>query len=322
MDLRQIYYFLAVAETQNLSRAATRVWISQPALSRQIQLLEEELGVSLFQRKARGMVLTEAGLLLQQRATTVMKDVTAMKEQVSAKALEPVGVVTLGIPTSLRSLLTNRVAAKFSLSFPKALLRIREGTSRDIRDSVAQDQTDVALFSSEEPSNPFECTPVLSEQLVAVALPEARLSMKRPISIQALCRNPLVLTSYPNSLRTIVDRAAAAEQVEVKVRVEVDMSPLMLDLVRQGLGFAVLPYCAVHELLKANLVSACPVKNLRIEWLIAHSRERALSTAASHLLAMLKAEAEQLTTTGQWPTAILADHTVTTRTSRRQSSSS
>lgn len=306
MDLRQLHYFLAVAEVQNLSRAATRVWISQPALSRQMQLLEQELGVQLFERKARGVALTEAGDLLRQKAASVMKDVASMKEQVSAQSLEPVGNVTLGIPSSLRTMLTTRVAAKFSLSFPKALLRVREGTSRDIRDGVAQGDTDIALFSTEEPSHPLICSRILSEQLVAIALPEARLSMSRPITMKSLCRNPLVLTSYPNSLRTIVDRAAADAGAQVQVSAEVDMAALMLDLVRQGLGYAVLPYCAVHELLGAGLVSASPVKNLRIEWVAAHSRERILSTAGQTLLKTLMAEAKSLVSTGQWPTAVLS----------------
>ena len=305
MDLRQLHYFLAVAETLNVSRAATRVFISQPALSRQLQLLEEELGVTLFERKARGVSLTDAGVMLQQRAITVMKDVASMREDVGSQALEPVGTVTLGIPSALRHLLTARVAARFSLQFPKALLRIREGTSRDIRDRVASGETDIALFSTEEPSSPFECRPILSEQLVAIALPGVRLSMAHPMSVKNLCRSPLILTSYPNSLRTIVDRAAQDAGAEIKVSVEVDMSALMLDLVRQGLGYAVLPYCAVHVPLQAGLVSACPVRNLRISWIAAYSRERSLSTAAKHLMTILSSEAEQLVKTNQWPTATL-----------------
>jgi LysR family transcriptional regulator, nitrogen assimilation regulatory protein len=305
MDLRQLHYFLAVAETLSVSRAATRVYISQPALSRQLLLLESELGVPLLERKARGVVLTEAGELLKQRAIAVMKDVASMKEVVSAQGLEPVGTVTMGIPSALRHLLTTRVAARFTHQFPKALLRIREGTSRDIRDGVASGETDIALFSTEEPSNPFECTPILTEKLVAIALPEVRLSMAHSMSVRALCRNPLILTSYPNSLRTIVDRAAAAAGAEVKVSVEVDMSALMLDLVRQGLGYAILPYCAVHVPLQANHVSACPVKDLQISWIAAYSRERSLSTAAQHLLRVLCAEARQMVITNQWPTASL-----------------
>ena len=91
MELRQLDYFLAVAETLNVSRAATRVFVSQPALSRQIRLLEEELGVSLFERTARGMTLTDAGVLLRQRATSVVKDVASIKEDVGAQGAEAFG---------------------------------------------------------------------------------------------------------------------------------------------------------------------------------------------------------------------------------------
>lgn len=305
MDLRQLYYFLAVAETQNVSRAATRVWISQPALSRQLQTLEDELGVQLFERRARGVILTEAGELLQRQATAVMKDVSSMKEQVSAHATQPVGQVTLGIPSAFRTMLTQRVATHFSLAFPNVLLRIREGTSRLVRDTVASGETDLAIISTEEPSNPLSCVPLLSEQLVAIAVPEARLSMTKPISLKNLCKSPLILTSYPNSLRQIVDREAARAGAVVKVGMEVDSSALMLDLVRQGVGYAVLPYCAAHELVASGVLSASPIQNIRIDWLIAHSRERSLSLAARKLAEMIASEAQQLVTRGLWPGARL-----------------
>jgi LysR family nitrogen assimilation transcriptional regulator len=316
MDLRQLHYFLAVAETLNVSRAATHVWISQPALSRQIQLLEEELQVALFERKARGMALTEAGQLLRQKASAVMKDITSIKEVLSSQALEPTGTVTLGIPSSLRAMLTRRVATRFSKAFPKVLLRIHEGSSRAIRDSVAAGQTDIALFSTEEPFSQFKCTPMLSEKLLAIMPPDAGLSMDHPIDIRTLCRTPLILTSYPNSLRKLIDRAASEAGVEIKVSMEVDMSALMCDLAAQGLGCAVLPYCAAHELLAAKQVSAAPVKGLTISWIAAYSRERILSTAAQHLFTALTSEAQQLVAAGQWPTATLSTTATAARAKR------
>ena len=137
MDLKQLHYFVEVAQAGNVSRAATRVWISQPALSRQMQLLEQELGVQLFERKARGVMLTDAGKLLQQRAAVLLKDVALMKEEVSARSLEPIGGVGLAVPTALRSLLTARVTAGFCTAHPKAVLTVHEGMSRSARDMVA-----------------------------------------------------------------------------------------------------------------------------------------------------------------------------------------
>jgi len=306
MDLRQLYYFLAVAETQNVSRAATRVWISQPALSRQLQLLEQELNVTLFERKARGVALTEAGVLLQQRATVVLKDIESIKETLSARGAEPLGIVNLGVPSALRSLLTAKIACRFSELCPKALLRIHEGTSRGIRDGVASGDTDIAIFSTEEPSHPFTAVPLLSEQLVAIGGPSDDLSMDRPISVKRLCKNPLILTTYPNSLRQIVDRAAAKAGLAIDVSMEVDMSALMIDLATRGLGYAVLPACAAVLPVKSGLISAAPIRDLRISWVAAHSKERALSVAAQYLLKIITAEARSLVLDGDWPTANLA----------------
>lgn len=306
MDLRQLNYFLEVARTGNVSRAATRVWISQPALSRQIQLLEEELGVQLLERKARGVLLTEAGKLLQRRAGVLMSDVTALKEEVSAQSTEPSGPVAFAVPSALRSLLTTDVAASFALACPRARLTVREGMSRGARDMVANGEADVAIFSTQEPSRPLKCEPLLSEQLVAIGRADARLSMDSPLSVKELCRQPLILTSHPNSLRQIVDNAAAKAGTVAQPRVEVDTSSLMLDLVARGLGYAVLPCCAVHGTFNAAQFSAAPVRGLRIAWVVATSRERISSVAATRLVETTFAHARRLVQGGLWPTAVLA----------------
>lgn len=305
MNLRQLHYFLEVAQTLNISRAAARVWISQPALSRQLQLLEEEMGVQLFERKARGLLLTEAGALLQRRAAILLKEVGEIKQEVGARAEEATGVVGLGAASALRSLFTSRIAARYAQEQPKVLLRVREGTSRRVRDQIAAGEIDVAIFSTEEPRKPLQSELLLSEQLVAIGLPQTGLSVNKPISVRELCKNPLILTTYPNSLRQIIDRAAAKAGAEVKVRLEVNMSPLILDLVRRGIGYAVLPYCAAHELLDAGMVGVSPVRGLWIHWVVAHSRERSVSLASRRLIDTIFGEAQSMVSAGQWPMAKL-----------------
>src|SRR5690606_22302308 len=226
--------------------------------------------------------------------TTLLKDVASIKETFGARVVEPLGTVTLGVPSALRSLFTNKIAAQFAELCPKALLRIHESTSRGIRDSVAAGETDIAIFSTEEPSHPLTSLPLLSEALVAIGLPDDKLSMNKPISVRRLCLNPLILTTYPNSLRQIVDRAARSARVECKVSMEVEMSALMIDLAMQGLGYVVLPACAAVTPLKSGLIAAAPVAGLRISWVVAHSKERALSTAAQYLLKIITSEAMRL----------------------------
>lgn len=305
MDLRQLNYFLEVARTGNVSRAATRVWISQPALSRQIQLLEEELGVALLERKARGVLLTEAGKLLQRRAATLLGDVAVLKEEVSAQSTEPSGNVAFAVPSALRSLLTADVAARFAQANPKVRLSVHEGMSRSARDMVANGVADVAIFSTQEPAQPLKCEPLLSEQLVAIGQAKDRLSMDKPLSIKELCRHPLILTSYPNSLRQILDKAAARAGAVAQPRVEVDTSSLMMDLVGRGMGLAILPACAVHGMFNTGLYSAAPVRGLRISWVVATSRERVASVATMRLVEATFELARQRVAESAWPTAVL-----------------
>src|SRR5690349_5012181 len=101
MDLRRLRYFLSVAEAAGLSGAAAKANISQPALSRQMQILEAELGVRLFERLPRGIRLTDAGVRLQQRATALLRQADELRGELRATALEPVGDVVFAVPPSL-----------------------------------------------------------------------------------------------------------------------------------------------------------------------------------------------------------------------------
>ena len=179
--------------------------------------------------------------------------------------------------------------------------------SRTVRDMVTIGETDVAVFSTQEPINSLNCQPLLSEQLFAIGAADAGLSLQQPLSVKALCRHPLILTVYPNSLRQIVDQSAAAAGTVAHARIEVDSATLMLDLARRGLGYAVLPYCAIDDELKARRISAAPVRGMRIHWVVATSRERMQSIAAARLTELIFSEARHLVTSGKWPTAELSE---------------
>lgn len=306
MDLRQLHYFMEVASTLNMSRAADRVWISQPALSRQISLLEEELGVKLFERKARGVLLTHAGEIVKRRASVLLKEADELKEEISALTDEPAGLVRLAISSSLRTLLTKRVAASYNTQFPLATLNIKEGMSREMRDALELGEVDIAIFLMQEPSEQFICNPLLTEQIFAIGPTEAQMDLETPISVEELCSNPLILTAHPNSIRQIIERAASHAGVSViPARLEVHNSTLQLDLVRSGLGYALLPYCALDEALQEGSISASPVKDLSLTWIIATSRDHVMSVATRKLLIQLFVEAEELVKTGVWRTATL-----------------
>jgi len=303
MDLRHLRQFSFAAETLNFSRAAVRAHVSQPALSRTITLLEDELGVQLFERGARGVRLTEAGEILRQRAVVMLRESRITTEAVRASTEEPVGEVSLGIPPSLRVLLTAPAVVDYHRRYPRVKINVVEGTSRAMRDAVASGRTDLSLAYATEPLGELQSSLLLSEDLCLVGPSEAKLAMGKPVGIKALTRHVLVQTSYPNSLRQIVDKAIGQAGGAPPPMIQVEMVPLMLDLVRRGVGYTVLPYCAIHEPFLGHLVSAAPVRGLRVSWAVVTSKERAISTATRRFVDCLREQALARVEDGTWRTA-------------------
>lgn len=303
MDLRQLRYFVHVAHTRSLTAASAKAWITQSALSRQIKLLEEELGVDLFERQARGVNLTEAGEVLLTRASMLLHLADEIKGAVTAVGEQPTGPLHIGAPPSLRQMLVAPVIAQYHALYPNVRLSVHEGTSRSMRDALAAGDIDIAVVSSLEALDPFEVHPLANECLCLVGPPEARLDPRRAVDIARLADRPLILTAYPNSLRLIVDRAMAKRNLSVEPVLEADMIAMMFDLIRRGVGYTVLPYSAVHEPLMQRYVSACPIRGLRIEWVTARSRERSSTAAVLHAKETFAAITDQIIAAGDWKTA-------------------
>jgi LysR family nitrogen assimilation transcriptional regulator len=306
MDIRQLEYFVHVANTLNITNAAMRAHISQPALSRQIKLLEDELGAPLFQRKARGVILTEAGQRLLDRTRVLLENVGQMKSELFASADEPVGTISMAASNSLSGLLTSRVVARYRSTYPKVGVRVTENTSLAVRNTIVQGGADLAILSDRESFNGLIKIPLATESLMLIAPPEVGLDISRPVSAKSLTGHNLVLTPFPNSLRRAVDGILLLAGNAPTPEIEVDTNGLMISLTKSGAGYCVLPYSGVHELLIKGEVSAAPIRNVQWGWVIAMSRERAMSTATRKMIDIVNDECRTLIRNGVWKTAILA----------------
>lgn len=305
MDLRQLEYFMHVANTLNITHAAARAHVSQPALSRQMKLLEQELGTRLFQRKARGVALTEAGQRLVERARLLLASVEKMKDEIMSSADEPVGTLRLAASNSLSGLLTTRVVSRYRRTYPQVSIHVTENTSMAVRDSLVRDGADVALLADRESFTTLTKIPLVTESLLLIAPVEAGLTLSRPVSPRSLTGRDLVLTPFPNALRRAVDEILVRAGGASKAGLEVDTNGLMINLVKSGTGYCVLPYSGAHDLLLRKEISAAPIRSERWGWAIAVSRDRAITTATRKLIEIIIDEVRILTRTGIWKTASL-----------------
>jgi len=288
VDFNKIQAFFAVIEHHNLSNAAHALRVSQPTLSRQMQALEHEFNASLFERGKRGMVPTEAGKRLYEGLQALERHIHALKGEVAAASVEPSGEVTFGIPPSPRTLLAVPLLKQFATDYPRVAVRIVEETSGELRDLVASGVLDLAVTNFSEPIRNVSAEPLGCEQMLLVGPPEAGLSMKNPIAIDDLIKLPLILTTRPNSLRMTIEAGLSRSGRHPNVRIEANALPLMTDLVTAGLGYTVLPLCGVRAILRSKRVTACPIRDFRITWVLARTKSRPLNLAAKRFSDLLQ----------------------------------
>jgi LysR family nitrogen assimilation transcriptional regulator len=246
MEIRQLRYLVHVAEAGSFSRAASVLGIAQPALSRQVHALEQELKQRLLIRDGRGVRPTEAGTRLLAHARSILGQVQEAANEVLALRGSPVGSVSIGMPATLAKLLIVPVVTEFRRRFPHATIRITEGLSTYLREFLGAGRIDAALLYDVKPSAALEIMPVLTEQLLLIsAKPLA--GAPREISASALARLPLILAARPNAIRARVERHLAALGRQPSILLEIDAIAPALELVAAGHG---------HTILSRNALSA------------------------------------------------------------------
>ncbi len=287
MDLRKIQYFFSVIEHGNLSSAAQSLRVSQPTLSRQIQAIEEQFQTPLFVRGGRGMMLTEAGKQLHEGLQSIERQLRLLKNDVAAVSLEPSGEVAFGIPPSPRGSIAVPLLKRFNAAYPRIVVRIVEETSGQLRDLVANGMLDVAITNTNEPPHGIASQQLGRERMLLVGPVNAKLSMRKETPIKSLAGLPLILTMRPNSLRLTIETSLGIHGLQPDVRFEANTLPLMTDLVVAGLGYTVLPVCGVRGMLKQGQISASPIADLSITWMVARPKARSLGVAAERFYEML-----------------------------------
>lgn len=239
MDLRQIRYFLNVAQAGSFSRAATILGVAQPALSRQVRNLEDELKQTLLLRDGRGVRLSEAGLCFAEYAERIIRQVEAATSAVEELRGVLTGTVTIGMPATPAKILTVPLITAFQRRFPRATIRIIEGLSTYLKEFLAAGRIDAALLFDTAPSAALEIIPVFTETLLCIS-PKSPVAAGQSITVQSLSRLPLILPSEPNSIRALVDRYLRKAGKQPHSILEIDAIAPTLELVAAGYGHTIL----------------------------------------------------------------------------------
>ena len=263
MDLRQIAYFVRVAELGSFTRASVALGIAQPALSRQVRLLEVELHQNLLERNGRGVKLTESGQVLLEHGRGILHQVEVAREALSASRGALSGQVSVALPPSLSRLIAVPLSQAFRHHLPQAQVTLTEGFSMAMFEGVRVGNVDMALLYNPPHSPELEAMPLHQEPLVLISAqappakparqgePASRRAGKPDLgglSVKDVAHLPLILPSRPNVFRNLVDAEMMRQALTPHIAMQVDGLNAILNLVRDGVGHAVLPSYTLRQL--------------------------------------------------------------------------
>jgi LysR family transcriptional regulator, nitrogen assimilation regulatory protein len=306
MDLRQLRYFVALATQQHYGRAAGVLHVTQPALSRQIRLLEEELGVELFKRHARGAAPTEEANLLLERAMFLLRYAEQIKSDLQARQRDPRGPVAVGLSPGLAQQLTVVLTQAVLERFPEVRLRIVEGFAPSLQAMLTEGKVDIALLIEPVERSPLSTVSLLKEQICLIGKPEDARVRKARIRIRDLARVPLVMTGLVKSgVRLELEAAAARAKIELNHVVEVETVEVARRLVMNGVGLTAHFAAAVQEDIEAGRLRAVPIEGLFLHRVIARASNRPASRATEGVMDVIRMVVERHVRAGKWPNAEL-----------------
>lgn len=247
MDLKQLEYFVHVAELGSFTRAATVLRVAQPALSRQVRSLEVELRQPLFDRNGRGVTLTEGGKRLLAHGRGILMQVERARQDLEDQRGAASGRLAIGLPPSVSRTLTGPLVEAFRERFPKATLTMVEGLSTYVLEWLVLGRVDCAVVYNVTPAATVDLVPVLEETLYLVsARGTARTLLGKPVPLARVAEHELVMPSRPHSIRMLLESTLATAGLKPRIGLEIESVPAILDLVERNPLHAVLALNALR----------------------------------------------------------------------------
>ncbi len=301
MDARALRYFQAVAEFGSHSRGAESLRISQPAVSRQIRSLEQELGRKLFDRHSHGVTLTGSGRLLLERSQAILRQIEQARADIRGDQTGPSGTVTLAVPPAAGTFLVPELARRFGAAYPNVFLKVVAGFSGLTQEWLQRGQVDLACLHDPVPQPGFVVTPLLREEVFLVGRADAPHAPGGPVSPEDLAGVPLILPGRPNASRRLLDQWLSRKGLLLDVRVEADDHLVIRALLQGGLGFSLLTQGAFRSETTKGGLQAWRLRP-RAFWQLALMEQTAERRGgpASGLATVLRDTARDLLRRHQW----------------------
>ncbi|MER5428474.1 LysR family transcriptional regulator [Streptomyces sp. NPDC002588] len=308
MDIRQLRAIVTVAEAGSVTRAAELLHLVQPAVTRQIRTLEQELGVDLFERTGQGMRPTQAGAIMVERARRALNELERARAEVQPAPGEVTGIVTLGLLESTTDLLAEPLVTALSRDHPGIELRLLTAYSGHLQQWLDDGDLDLTLLYDLDSTPSLNARPLLRERLWAVAPAGAGLRAERPVGFAEAAARPLVLPASGHGLRRLIDAAAVRSGADMDVVVQTNSMRVQKRLVLAGQGWTILPGVGIAEDVARGVLSAAPLSEPDVWRSVVVCTQRAGRTppAVEVVGRELVRRIDSAVTRGEWPSARLS----------------
>ena len=299
MDLTRLQYFVAVAEAGSFSRAAAALHLTQPSLSRQVQLLEDELGQRLLERTGRGAVPTEAGSALLAHARSIFELAERARVDMQERQRNPRGRITVGLPPRVAHVITADLVERFHAAYPEAAITVVEGLSIRLREWLVAGRVDVAIVFDPPATPQMQVETLVREPLVLISTQPLPARLK--LADVALRR--LVMPSGPHALRQLLEEHTRPRGLPLQLVAEVDSVQTVLSLVARGVADTVLPVSAVRGWVYQQplQVAAIHAPTMRNRLALAVPAARPATTLSRHAAQLLRTLVAEHFTPGLTP---------------------
>lgn len=260
LTLRQLRYFVAIAQSRSFSRAAAQLAIAQPALSQNIASLEELMGARLFERHARGVDLSPAGERLFAEAVDLLARTEALPAHVAGSQTRLQGLVRLAMAGSLAAVVVAPLLRRMRERLPGVTLDVSEGLSSEVCMQLESGRVDLAVMPGASALQGIASMPLYEERFMLYGAVAAMKALPASPSLARVAGLPLAEPDGAHDLRKIIERAATQQGLRLDVRYELNSPPMLMAVVREGLAFAVMPPSACVDAVALGDVEGRPIR--------------------------------------------------------------
>lgn len=310
MELRQLRAILAIAQTGSVTKASDLLHVVQPAISRQLRLLEEELGKPLFVRTRNGMEPTEDGRLLVEGARRALLALDQAVAEIKPTRGVVGGLVTVGFLPSVCDLIAGDLLADVRRAYPHIRLRLTTGYPGQLQRWIEEGSTDLAIYYNPREDSAVDIQPLLDEPLYLVwnkdLLPSPG---EGPQPLSVLADLPLIVPSSSHTVRGVLEHACAVENIPLNIVAEADATQLTKTLLLAGAGYTILAGVAVADPALRERVQSVPVGDplLQRRITLTSSTARRGSAPVRCVKSMLLGLVRRVVEVGAWPGAHLVE---------------